>query len=129
MSNESKRSLWIKTGCICGLLGGCLYFGAAFIPMPDLLVYIAAFAFPLLLAIGCTGLYYFLSANDESPLLQIAVVSAIAGGVTLLIMLTVQQSVFSVLEKTPAESSAEIKAVSERINKGLNNVQLGMDIA
>jgi purine-cytosine permease-like protein len=33
-----------------------------------------------------------------------------------------------VLEKTPANSSEEIKAVSERINKGLNNVQLGMDI-
>jgi amino acid permease len=44
-------------------------------------------------------------------------------------MLTVQQSIFSVLEKTPADSSAEIKAVGERINKGLNNIQLGMDIA
>jgi hypothetical protein len=44
-------------------------------------------------------------------------------------MLTVQLSVFSVLEKTPADSSAEIKAVGERINKGLNNIQLGMDIA
>jgi hypothetical protein len=129
MNKEKYRTQWIKTGCICGMLGGCLYFVAAFIPMPDLLVYIAAFAFGPLLAIGCTGLYYFLSATDESPRLQIAVVSAIAGGIMLLLMLTVQQSVFSVLEKTPAESTAEIKAVGERINKGLNNIQLGMDIA
>jgi hypothetical protein len=129
MTKENFRNLWIKTGGICGLLGGCLYFAAAFIPMPDLLVYIAAFAFGPLLAIGCTGLYYFLSASDESPRLQIAAVSAIAGGITLLLMLTVQQSIFSVMEKTPATSSAEIKAVGERINNGLNNVQLGMDIA
>ncbi len=129
MNKENNRNLWIKTGAICGLLSGGLYFTVAFIPMPDMLVYIAAFAFGPLLAIGCTGLYYFLSATDESPRLQIAVVSAIAGGVTLLLMLTVQQSIFSVLEKTPAESSAEIKAVGERINKGLNNVQLGMDVA
>lgn len=129
MNKENHRKQWIKTGAICGLLGGCLYFAAAFIPMPDLLVYITAFAFGPLLAIGCTGLYYFLSANDESPRLQIAVVSAIAGGITLLLMLTVQQAVFSVLEKTPAAGSEDIKAVSERINKGLNNVQLGMDIA
>ena len=129
MNKENNRNLWIKTGAICGLLSGGLYFASAFIPMPDKLVYIAAFAFGPLLAIGCTGLYYFLSATDESPRLQIAVVSAIAGGVTLLLMLTVQQSIFSVLEKTPAESSAEIKAVGERINKGLNNVQLGMDVA
>jgi hypothetical protein len=129
MNKESQRKQWIKTGAIGGLLGGGLYFAAAFIPMPDLLVYISAFAFGPLLAIGCTGLYYFLSATDESPRLQIAVVSAIAGGITLLLMLTVQQSVFSVIEKTPATSSAEIKTVGERINKGLNNVQLGMDIA
>jgi hypothetical protein len=129
MTKENFRNKWIKTGGICGLLGGCLYFAAAFIPMPNLLVYIAAFAFGPLLAIGCTGLYYFLSATDESPRLQIAVVSAIAGGITLLLMLTVQQSIFSVLEKTPAASSAEIKSFGERINNGLNSIHFGMDIA
>jgi hypothetical protein len=71
MNKETHRALWIKTGCICGLAGGLLYFAAAFIPMPDLLVYIAAFAFGPLLAIGCTGLYYFLSANDESPVCKL----------------------------------------------------------
>jgi hypothetical protein len=71
MNKENHRTLWIKMGCICGLLGGCLYFAAAFISMPDLLVYIAAFVFGPLPAIGCTGLYYFLSANDESPVCKL----------------------------------------------------------
>jgi hypothetical protein len=37
MNKENHRNLWIKTGGICGLAGGCLYFAAAFISIPDLL--------------------------------------------------------------------------------------------
>jgi hypothetical protein len=129
MNTEKQRNAWIKTGGICGLLGGCMYFAAAFLTMPDLLVYIAAFGFGPMLAIGCTGIYYFLSADDSSPRLQIAVTCAIAGGITLLLMLTVQQSIFETIEKTPENSSAEILAVGKRINKGLNSIHYGLDIA
>ena len=129
MNKENQQNAWIKTGSICGLLGGCMYFAAAFLTMPDLLVYIAAFGFGPLLAIGCTGIYYFLSDGDSSPRLQIAVVSAIAGGITLLLMLTVHQSIFSMTEKTPDNSSAEIMAVGKRMNKGLNSIHYGLDIA
>ncbi len=129
MNKETQLNTWIKTGAICGLLGGCMYFAAAFLTMPDLLVYIAAFGFGPMLAIGCTGIYYFLSAGDSSPRLQIAVVSAIAGGITLLLMLTVQQSIFSMIEKTPEGSSAEIINIGKRINKGLNSIHYGLDIA
>lgn len=129
MNKETQLNTWIKTGAICGLLGGCMYFAAAFLTMPDLLVYIAAFGFGPMLAIGCTGIYYFLSAGDSSPRLQIAVVSAIAGGITLLLMLTVQQSIFSMIEKTPEGSSAEIITIGKRINKGLNSIHYGLDIA
>ncbi len=94
-----------------------------------MLYYIAAFAFGPLLAIGCIGLYHFLSVSDRSPRLQIAAVSAVAGGVTLLIMLTVQQSIFGVIREGSENATMLDKAVEIKIRNGLNSVHWGMDIA
>jgi hypothetical protein len=125
----TTRLQWIKTGAIAGVTGIVCYFAAAFIPLPDSLSYLAAFAFGPLLAIGLTGLYFFLSSTDKSPRVTIAWVSAIAAGVVLLIMLTVQQSIFSIivnakdsLNNTDADTVAFIKS-------GLNSIHFGMDIA
>jgi uncharacterized membrane protein YedE/YeeE len=128
MNRKPNHIQWIKTGAICGLLGAVVYFGAAFAPLPDLLVYIFAFAFGPLLAIGCAGIYYFLSIQDNSPRLQIAVVSAVAGGITLLIMLTVQQSIFGILEENKKTGLID-QVVQKNINNGLNSIHWGLDIA
>lgn len=129
MKDQQLVSQWIKTGAICGILGGSFYFTAAFLPMPDMLVYIAAFGFGPLLAIACTGLFYFLSDGDKSPRLQIALVSAIAGCVLLVAMLTVQQSIFVSL-KGFSQATDEIgKTARTQLGAGLNSVQLGLDVA
>lgn len=128
MNTKPNHLLWTKTGAICGLLGILLYFGAAFAPLPDLLGYVFAFSFGPLLAIGCTGIYYFLSLRDNSPRLQIAVVSGIAAGITLLIMLTVQQSIFGIIEESKKTGTVD-QVIQSRISNGLNSIHWGLDIA
>lgn len=117
---------WIRTGGICGLLGGCLYFLAAFVDMPPFFTYVCAFAFAPLLGVGCTGLFYFLAQVDGAPRLRIAWVSAIAGCLLLLAMLTVQQSIFSTLQQFPKRDDGTI---STEFIAGLNSIQLGLDVA
>lgn len=121
---------WTKVGGIAGLMGGFSYFSAAFIPMPESLVYIAAFAFGPLLAIGAVGLYHCLSVRSVTPSLQIAMVSAVAGGVTVLIMLTTQQSIFGVMSDLIAGSDNPVAIDTfKNIRSGLHSVHWGMDVA
>jgi hypothetical protein len=35
VNRENHRNVWIKTGCICGLLGGCMYFADPFLKSAD----------------------------------------------------------------------------------------------
>jgi hypothetical protein len=131
MHDERSLSLaWMRVGGVCGLLGGLAYFAAAFLPLPEILAYAAAFAFGPLLAIGAMGLYHGLALRHRGPMVQIAAVFAVAGGCTVLIMLTVQQSIFALNQR--AIDAATDPAVAEHfrlIGRGLNSVQLGIDVA
>ena len=114
---------WIKVGGVCGVLSVVSYLAAAFAPLPDLLSNVTAFAFGPLLAVGVTGLYYCLALERRGPMIQIATIFGIAGGVTVLIMLTTQQAIFSVIKRSSVEAElSQFKA-------GLNAVQLGIDVA
>jgi len=106
-----------------------VYFAAAFISMPPLPSYAAAFAIGPLLAIGCTGLFYFLSDSDHSPRLLIATGSAVAASLFLLLMLTVQQSSFATMGKFSDAVTPDSKAGQQYITDGLNSIHFGMDIA
>lgn len=66
--------------------------------MPDILSYTAAFVFGPLLSVAAVGLYHSLTAHRDSPLLQIATLFAVAGGITVLLMLTTQQSIFGIMK-------------------------------
>ena len=120
---------WIQVGGICGVLSVASYLTAAFASLPDLLSYITAFAFGPLLAIGVTGLYHCLALQHKGPLVQIAAVFGIAGGVTVLIMLTTQQAIFSVIRRATVASDPAATELMQKIKDGLNAVQLGMDVA
>ena len=116
---------WIHVGGVCGVLSVVSYLTAAFAPLPDLLSYVTAFAFGPLLAIGVIGLYYCLALQRRGPMIQIATTFGIAGGVTVLIMLTTQQAIFSVIKRSSPSAGTELT----RFNQGLNAVQLGIDVA
>jgi hypothetical protein len=120
---------WIKVGGICGVLSVASYLTAAFAPLPDLLSYITAFAFGPLLAIGITGLYHCLALQHKGPLVQIAAVFGIAAGVTVLIMLTTQQAIFSVIRRATVATDPTSTEMMQKIKDGLNATQLGIDVA
>lgn len=131
MNQNTEFSLsWIRVGGICGTLSIISYLSAAFLPLPDTLGYAAAFAFGPLLAIGMVGLYHCLAIHRQSPLIQIAVFFAIAGGVTVLVMLSTQQAIFSILKQAIGKASGPAEAdLYRKIEDGLNAVHLGMDVA
>jgi hypothetical protein len=121
---------WIGVGGVCGLLSIATYLAAAFAPLPDKLSYAAAFAFGPLLVIGAIGLYHCLSIEHRGPLVQIAVVFAIAAGATVLIMLTTQQAIFGVMKRQIAQATDPAAAdVLRKVGYGLNAVHLGIDVA
>lgn len=130
MSDPDLGRRWMRAGAACGFAGGLAYALAAFAPLPEMLSYAAAFAFGPLVALGIVGLYHGLSTERTGPMLQSAAILGIAGGFTVLIMLATQQSVFELLDRaidsaaTPAEGEAY-----RQVLKGVNAVQLGMDVA
>lgn len=127
MNKETELNLiWMKTGGVCGILSIASYLAAAFVPMPDTLSYLAAFAFGPLLAIGAIGLYHGLSMEKKSPLTQIAAIFSVGAGFTVLAMLTIQQAIFAQI-KDGAEKIG--KDVHRQIFDGLNAVHFGIDIA
>jgi len=131
MEHQTDLSLsWIRVGGVCGLLGIGAYLAATFVPLPDTLGYAAAFAFGPLLAVGAVGLYHCLALVQRGPLVQVAAVAAIAGSVTVLIMLTTQQAIFGVMKRAIAEASDPASAdVYRKVANGLDAVHLGIDVA
>lgn len=127
MSDTKQLSLsWMRAGSISGIAGIAAYLLAAFVPLPDFLSYLTAFAFGPLVSIGMMGLYHGLSFEKPTPLTQIAAMFGVAAGITVLLMLTVQQAIFSEL-KTETENNAA--PLLPMLKNGLNAVHYGMDIA
>jgi hypothetical protein len=131
MSDDPATTLaWIRIGGVCGLLGIGAYLAAAFVPLPDLLGYAAAFALGPLLAVGAAGLYHCLALHRRTPLAQIAAGAAIAGGITLLVMLTTQQAIVALTRRAIAGATDTASAdVYRTVAEGLNAVHLGIDVA
>jgi len=128
--NQNLTLSWARIGGVCGLLGVLMYVLAAFVPMPDILGYTAAFAFGPLVSVSAVGLYRVLAAHRDSPLLQIATMFAIAAGITVLLMLTTQQSIFGIM-KSVAENAGDEPAKEQvkMLRQGLNSVHFGLDVA
>ena len=121
---------WMRAGTICGFAGGLAYALAAFAPLPDTAAYAAAFAFGPLLALGLVGLYHGVATEGTGPLLQSAVILGVAGGMTVLIMLTAQQAIFALMGDAIAGAADAAAADTYRkVREGVNAVQLGIDVA
>jgi hypothetical protein len=131
MAHDTGLSLsWIRAGGVCGLLGIGAYLAAAFAPLPDTLGYAAAFAFGPLIAVGAAGLYHCLALAHRGPLVQVAAGAAIAGGVTVLVMLTTQQAIFGVMKRAIAAAGNPASAdIYRKVGDGLDAVHMGIDVA
>ncbi|MGE0646273.1 MAG: hypothetical protein AB7P24_21695 [Nitrospira sp.] len=131
MAHNTEHSLsWIRVGGVCGLLSIGAYLAAAFAPLPDTLSYAAAFAFGPLLAVGAAGLYHCLALSHRGPVVQVAAIAAIAGSVTVLIMLTTQQAILGMMKRVIAGASDPASAdIYRKVADGLDAVHLGIDVA
>ncbi|MFO1493501.1 MAG: hypothetical protein U1F26_02445 [Lysobacterales bacterium] len=115
---------WSRIGGISGVSAVLSYFGAAFVPMPEVLTLAAAFAFGPLLAVACVGLHCATPAWSGRPLTQIAAGFGVAAGATVLAMLTVQQAIFATLADAGA-AGADAQAMARLAHA----VHLGLDVA
>lgn len=131
MHQDSEASFaWIRVGGVCGLLSIVSYLAAAFAPLPDFAGYLAAFAFGPLVAVGSAGMRELLALERRGPVVDVAALFGVAAGVTVLIMLTVQQSIFALSARALAAAGEGPDADAiKRAREGLNSVHLGIDVA
>ncbi|HLA12054.1 MAG TPA: hypothetical protein VJ023_15820 [Pyrinomonadaceae bacterium] len=119
---------WIRVGSVCGFVSFACYILAVFAPLPDTIVLAAAFAFGPLLAIALIGLYHCLALHRRGPLVQIATLCGVGGGLVVLLMLSTQQAIFSALRSAqPDDEQARLLFATTR--SGLNAVHFGLDVA
>ena len=90
MTEKITTHTWIRLAWITGLTSVACYFGAAFLPLPDVLGLLLAFAFGPLLSVSFLGLYRYFSEHRDGPLLQVACLMGIIAGTMVTMMLVVQ---------------------------------------
>jgi len=131
MTNEQSFHLrWVKIGSYSGIIGVLAYALVIFLSPPDFLAYILAFSFGPLLSVSAVGLYHFISVIKKTPSLQIAVASTVAGGITVLIMLTIQLSIGEIVTDIVRNAGeGESQNLLKKFRTGLNSVHWGLDVA
>jgi len=122
MEPKLPLNTWVKTSAICGLTGGCLYLLAAFVDMHPALTYIAAYTFPILLALGCAGLFYYFSGSETSGEFRTSWLSVVAGTLLVIAMMAIQQSIFSELQRFPKANDGSVNLNSEHVSGNLQSI-------
>lgn len=129
MNNQPTQQTWIRLAGISGLASVLCYFGAAFLPMPDVFTRLLAFAFGPLLSISFLGIYRSMAVYHDGPVLQIACLLGIIAGVMVTSMLVVQ--IGNNMVRADLLASAETEAAKESIKLSwgaVNRVQYLLDV-
>lgn len=128
-TQKTSLQTWVYLAGISGLLSVLSYFGAAFLPLPDDLTRLLAFAFGPLLSISFLGTYRFMSNHHDGPLLQIACLFGIIAGVMVTSMLVVQVGNNMVRFDLLASASTDSAKESIKLAWGaVNRVQYLLDV-
>ena len=130
MNNHSPtEKSWIRVTWMSGTASVACYFLAAFLPLPDSLVRLLAFAFGPLLSIAFLGLYHCLSDHRRGPTVKIASLFGIIAGVLVTSMLVVQ--VGNNMVRVDLLATAEDQAARDAIDtawRAVNRVQYLLDV-
>jgi hypothetical protein len=112
-----------------GIASVACYFLAAFAPLPEIASRTLAFAFGPLLSVAFLGLYRYLAAHRDGPVLQIACLFGVVAGVVVTIMLVVQVGNNMVRADMLAEASDGAAQESVQLAwRAVNRVQYLIDV-
>ena len=129
MTESTDPRTWTRLAWVTGLASIACYFGAAFIPLPDVLLRLMAFAFGPLLSVSFLGLYRYLAAHRDGALLQVACLMGIIAGVMVTIMLVVQVGNNMVRAEALAEADSDAAREAVRVAwRAVNRVQYLVDV-
>jgi len=120
---------WIHLTGISGLTSILCYFGAAFLPVPDGLARLLAFAFGPFLSISFLAMYRVLAEHHDGPILQIASLFGIIAGVLVTGMLVIQ--IGNNMVRDDLLTSADTNTAKESIKLAwgaVNRVQYLLDV-
>ena len=129
MTEKITTHTWIRLAWITGLTSVACYFGAAFLPLPDVWGLLLVCAFGPLLSVSFLGLYRYFSEHRDGPLLQVACLMGIIAGTMVTIMLIVQVGNNMVRVETLA--AADSDSAREAVNlawRAVNRVQYLVDV-
>lgn len=131
MTDEHKLGhTMMMAGAVSGLAAVVAYFGAAFLPVPDAVGRLLAFAFGPLLAVSFLGLFHGLSDHRDGPALRFGVVLGILAGATVTIMLAVQMGNNMFLDEQLSTADSEAAREAARlVHRAVNRVQMLIDVA
>lgn len=127
--NKISQTSWARLASLSGIIGLLCYFGAAFLPLPDFLGRLLAFAFGPALVISFLGGYRYFAFHKDGIVLQIACLFGVLAGFALTMMLVIQ--VGNNMVRADLLASANSEAVKENIRiawEGANRVQYLLDI-
>jgi hypothetical protein len=126
---QTSLKTWVRLAAISGLASVLSYFGAAFLPLPDIFSRLLAFAFGPLLCVSFLAIYRYMAVRRDGPVLQIACLFGIIAGIMVTTMLVVQ--VGNNMVRAELLAGADGESAKELINTGwraVNRVQYLLDV-
>jgi hypothetical protein len=129
MTEPAAASTWRRMAWITGLMSIACYFGAVFLPLPDVLTRLLAFAFGPLLSVSFLALYRYLATHRDSPVLQVACLMGIIAGVMVTTMLVVQVGNNMVRTESLAAADSDMaREAARQAWTAVNRVQYLIDV-
>jgi len=125
----SPPGAWARMAAITGLASILCYFGAAFLPLPDVVARHLAFAFGPLLCASFLGIYRYLAVERDGPVLQLACMFGVIAGAMVTTMLVVQVGNNMVRADMLATADSDAAGESVRLAwRAVNRVQYLVDV-
>ncbi len=129
MREQIAPRAWIRVAWITGLTSVACYFGAAFLPLPDVWGLLLAFAFGPLLSVSFLGLYHYFAGHRDGPLTQVACLMGIIAGTMVTVMLVVQVGNNMVrIETLTAADTDSAREAAHLAWTAVNQVQYLIDV-
>ena len=121
---------WLRFTIFNGLAAVISYVTAAFVPLPEIISLLLAFAFGPFFLLASHGLYHIIRSWKESITLIVGTLFNIIGTALVTLMLVVQQTSFAFHNQYKTEDRGTVTDEQLKwIFREVNSTQLGIDLA